>query len=191
MVESFVDPEKFCGTVYTASGWEELGLTDGWGRCARDYYVKHDKPKRLFVKELCPHARRSLQAEHLKPALAMVEDKVAPAVLSRVRQMRPLTQHFKQVPDYRARVESYPLWSLLAIVACAILSGVQADPRPWPFRQEIIAGATPGAGHSPRRQRLVSRTQPAHFFSGAPSGGPQGGQPGGAGFPSSGAGPTP
>lgn len=83
VVESFVDPERFCGTVYTANGWEELGLTDGWGRCARDYYVKHDKPKRLFVKELCPHARRSLQAAHLKPALAMVEDKVAPRCTSR------------------------------------------------------------------------------------------------------------
>ena len=36
VVESFVDPEQFCGTVYTANGWQELGLTDGWGRCGRD-----------------------------------------------------------------------------------------------------------------------------------------------------------
>ena len=129
VVESFVDPERFCGTVYTANGWEELGLTDGWGRCARDYYVKHDKPKRLFVKELCPHARRSLQAAHLKPALAMVEDKVAPRCTQSVREIGPLIQHFKQVPEYRARVESYPLWSLLAIVACAILSGAQRGPK--------------------------------------------------------------
>ena len=129
VVESFVDSEQFCGTVYTASGWEELGSTDGWGRCARDYYVKHDKPKRLFVKELCQNACRSLQAEHLKPALAMVEDKVGPRCTQRVPQIRPLTQQFKQVPDYRARVESYPLWSLLAIVACAILSGAQRGPK--------------------------------------------------------------
>jgi hypothetical protein len=129
VVESFVDPERFCGTVYTANGWEELGLTDGWGRCARDYYVKHDKPKRLFVKELCPHARRSLQAAHLKPALVMVEDKVAPRCTRRAGEIRPLTEHFKQVPEYRARVESYPLWSLLAIVACAIMSGAQRGPK--------------------------------------------------------------
>lgn len=31
VVETFVDPEQFCGTVYTANNWVELGLTDGWG----------------------------------------------------------------------------------------------------------------------------------------------------------------
>jgi Druantia protein DruA/DDE_Tnp_1-associated len=129
LVESFVDPEQFCGTVYRANGWQELGPTDGWGRCARDYYVKHDKPKRLFVKELCRNACRSLQAEHLKPALAMVEAKVAPRCSQRVPQIRSLTQHFQSVPEYRGRVESYPLWSLLASVACAIVSGAQRGPK--------------------------------------------------------------
>lgn len=128
-VETFVDPDRFCGTVYTANGWQELGLTDGWGRCARDYYVKHDKPKRLFVKELCKNARRSLQAQHLMPALAMVEDKVAPGCTQQVAQIRPLAEHFKQVPEYRGRVESYPLWSLLAILGLAILSGAQRGPK--------------------------------------------------------------
>ena len=44
VVESFVDPERFRGTVYTAQGWQELGLTDGWGRCGRDYYVSTTSP---------------------------------------------------------------------------------------------------------------------------------------------------
>lgn len=129
VAESFVDPEQFCGTVYTANGWQELGATDGWGRCSRDYYVKHGKPKRLFAKELCKNACRSLQAQHLRPALAMVEDKVKPRCIQRVAQIGSLTEHFKQVPEFRARVESYPLWSLLAIVACAILSGAQRGPK--------------------------------------------------------------
>ena len=51
VVETFVDPEQFRGTVYTANGWQELGKTDGSGRHQRDYYVRHDKPKRLFVRE--------------------------------------------------------------------------------------------------------------------------------------------
>src|SRR6185503_10342665 len=51
LVETFVDPEKFCGTVYTASGWQELGTTDGFGRVRRDFYVQHNKPKRLFARE--------------------------------------------------------------------------------------------------------------------------------------------
>jgi hypothetical protein len=48
---------------------EELGTTSGYGRCQRDYYVPHHKPTRLFVKALWKNATRSLQAEHLKPAL--------------------------------------------------------------------------------------------------------------------------
>jgi hypothetical protein len=129
-LETFVDPELFCGTVYTASGWTELGLTDGWGRCSRDYYVKHGKPKRLFVRELCRNARRSLQAEHLKVPLAMVEDKVPPRCTQPAGALRSLAQRFKQgVSEFRARVESYPLWSLLTIIACAMLSGAQRGPK--------------------------------------------------------------
>jgi hypothetical protein len=67
LVETFVDPEQFCGTVYRAQGWQELGVTDGFGRVRRDFYVQHHKPKRLFARELCKKARRSLQADRLKP----------------------------------------------------------------------------------------------------------------------------
>jgi hypothetical protein len=121
VVETFVDPEQFCGTVYTANGWEELGQTDGWGRHRRDYYVKHDKPKRLFVRALTPNAQRSLQAEHLKPALAVVEAKVPPRCPSAVKEIRSIVEHFKKVPDFRGRVESYPVWSLLTIILLAVM----------------------------------------------------------------------
>jgi len=121
VVETFVDPERFCGTVYTANGWEELGPTDGWGRHRRDYYIKHDKPKRLFVRELGRNARRSLQAEHLKASLASVEAAVPARCTLRARAIRSMTEQFKQVPEYRARFESYPLWSLLTIVLLAVL----------------------------------------------------------------------
>lgn len=57
VVESFVDPERFQGTLYRAGGWVEVGATSGWGRAGRDYDVRHNKPKRLFVRELCPQAR--------------------------------------------------------------------------------------------------------------------------------------
>lgn len=114
VVETFVDSEQFCGTVYTASNWVELGPTDGWGRRQRDYYVQHDRPKRLFVRALTPNACRSLQAEHLKPALAAVEHKATRACYYKVREIEAITEHFKAVPEYRQRAESYPAWSLLA-----------------------------------------------------------------------------
>ncbi len=121
VVETFVDPDQFCGTVYTANGWEELGPTDGWGRQRRDYYVKHDRPKRLFCRELVRNARRGLQAEQLQPAWAGVEAKVPPRCPRRVHEIRSLTEHFKQVPEYRDRIESYPVWSLLTLVLLAVL----------------------------------------------------------------------
>lgn len=121
VVESFVDPEQFNGTVYTANGWQEVGLTDGWGRCRRDFYVQHDKPKRLFVREVVKNARRSLQAEHRKPALAGVEKKAGARCYHKCGELRALTEHFKALPEYRGRVESYPVWSLVTLMLLAIL----------------------------------------------------------------------
>lgn len=120
-VETFVDPEQFSGTVYRVSGWLELGLTDGWGRHGRDYYVRHDKPKRLFVKPLIPQANRALQAVHLKPALAKVEAAVPPRSTERVKVIKNLVEHFKSLPEYRERVESYPRWTLATIILLAML----------------------------------------------------------------------
>ena len=122
LVETFVDPAHFSGTLYTASGWTELGATDGTGRHARDFYVRHDQPKRLFCRELVKNARRSLQAEHLRPALAVVEAKTPPRPTQTAPELKSLCDHFKAVPDYRVRIGFYPLWSLLAIVACAHLA---------------------------------------------------------------------
>jgi hypothetical protein len=78
LVETFVDPKQFCGTVYTANGWQELGQTDGFGCVRRGFYVEHNKPKRLVARELCRNARRHLQAGQLKPAQAGVEAKGLP-----------------------------------------------------------------------------------------------------------------
>jgi len=123
VVETFVDPQQFQGTVYRAGGWQELGPTRGFGRVGRDYYVAHCRPKRLFVRELCRNARRGLQAEQLKPAWASVETKVAPRCTHRASELRSLVEYLKGVEDFRARIGSYPLWSLLALVALAYLCG--------------------------------------------------------------------
>lgn len=124
LAESFVDTQLFRGTAYKASGWSQLGPTQGYGRCQQDYYVKHDRPKALFVKELKNNARRSLCAEHLPAGLAaVVESRVAPRPTQRTEELRSLREHFEGVPDFRGRVESYPLSGLLAMVGCAHLCG--------------------------------------------------------------------
>ena len=67
--------------------------------------------------------RRSLQAEHLKPALAAVEAKVPVRSPLQAAALKSLADHFRAVPDYRGRMGQYPLFALLGIVACAYLAG--------------------------------------------------------------------
>jgi len=158
MAETFVDPQIHNGVVYRAGGWTELGETKGWGRCAREYYEKHGRPKRLFVRELAKHARRSLQAEHLKASLAMVEEKVRPRCTLHGPELRSLVEHFKGVADHRKWIGRYPLWSLLAIVAVASLCGAGRG-------QKDIALFARGLTKAQRRilgiRRNVAREYPA------------------------------
>lgn len=150
LVETFVNPEQFQGTVYKAGGWVELGQTSGNGRVNRDYYVKHNKPKRLFVRQLCHNARRGLQAEHLKKAWAVVEKKVGPRCTYRAKEIRNFVEHLKTVPDFRARIQSYPLWSLLAIVALAYICGA-------PRGQKDLAKFARQMNHGQRRALGIRR----------------------------------
>ena len=131
LVETFVDPEQFCGTVYTANGWQELGQTDGFGRVCRDFYVAHHKPKRLFARELCRNARRHLQADRLKPDLAGVEAKTLPRSTQSPAQISSLVEHFKKLPDYRKRIGIYPLWSLVVSALLAHLCGAPKGQKDW------------------------------------------------------------
>jgi hypothetical protein len=150
LVETFVDPEQFCGTVYTAHGWKELGQTDGFGRVRRDFYVQHNKPKRLFVRELSQNARRSLQADKLKPSLQIVEANSRPRSTQRVAEIRSLVQLLKTVPDYRKRVGLYPLWSLIAMAVLAHLCGA-------PRGQKELAKFAKGLSQAQRHALGVRR----------------------------------
>ena len=155
-VETFVDPAQFCGTVYTAAGWIELGQTDGWGRQRRDYYVKHDRPKRLFVCPLRLNATRSLQAEHLTPELAVVEAAVPPRCTQSVGELRSIVDRLKALPDLRARVESYPLWTLIAIQLLAHLAGA-------PRGQKDLAIFGKQLSQAQRRALGVRRNRQGHY----------------------------
>lgn len=158
LVETFVDPEQFCGTVYSANGWQELGATDGFGRVRRDFYVQHHKPKRLFARELCRNARRSLRADQLKPSLAVVEATTRPRSTQSPAQIRSLIQHLQALPDYRARIGLYPLWSLVALCVLAHLCGA-------PRGQKDLAKFAQGLSQAQRRalgiRQQADRSYPA------------------------------
>lgn len=129
LAESFVDPQRFRGTAYKVSGWVNPGRTAGFARQAADYYVAHDQPKQLWVRELVPHARRKLRAQKLPPAWAATEAKVPPACRDRAKVLGSLTAHFARVPDGRSRKGlRYPLPGLLALMAAASFCGISRGP---------------------------------------------------------------
>jgi hypothetical protein len=61
-----------------------------------------------------------------------------------------MVQHFKAVPDFRPRFESYPLWSLLTIVALATLCGA-------PRGQKELAKFARGLSQAQRRALGIRR----------------------------------
>ena len=127
LVETFVDPQLFTGTAYQVSGWTQLGVTAGWGRTGQgqDYYLAHDRPKQLWVRELEKGARRRLRAPSLPAAWAAVEAAAAPRCRATVPQLRSLLEHLRAVPEFRRRQSlAYPLPGLLALIAVATFCGV-------------------------------------------------------------------
>lgn len=125
MVESFVDPEQFRGTTYQCSGWSQLGLTQGYGRAAKDYYIQHDQPKQLWVKALVKNAPKKLRADKLSEAWAMVESKVKPRCTAKTADLKALTDHLAQIPEYRSKHSlGFPLAGMLTLIAVAVFCGV-------------------------------------------------------------------
>lgn len=60
MVETFVDPERYRGTVYKASNWEYIGDTKGFRRSKGGYAKEAGNSKMIFVKALQRNAKRIL-----------------------------------------------------------------------------------------------------------------------------------
>lgn len=125
MVESFVDPEQFRGTTYQCSGWSQLGLTQGYGRVAKDYYIQHEQPKQLWVKTLVKKAPKKLRADTLPEAWAVVESKVQPRCTAKSAELKALTEHLARIPEYRSKHSlGFPLAGMLTLMAVAVFCGV-------------------------------------------------------------------
>lgn len=131
MAESFVDGQLFRGTSYKASGWLMLGLTQGYGRDAEDFYVKHDRPKQLWVRELKKGGRELLKARTLPEAYAVVEKRVGAICEESAEELAESREYFEKVSDWRKRmtIVDYPCAGLLALIASASLCGVQRGQR--------------------------------------------------------------
>ena len=71
VVESFVDPQRFTGTLYQASNWTYVGNSKGYARSNGHYSDLHGHPKWLYVRALRRDAQRILsQRGELRLTLA-------------------------------------------------------------------------------------------------------------------------
>ena len=60
LLETFVDPARFHGTVYRAANWLYLGETKGFRQTRQGYSATAQSPKMIFVKPLKADARAIL-----------------------------------------------------------------------------------------------------------------------------------
>lgn len=125
IVESFVDTQLFRGTAYKASGWRALGATAGYARVSEDFYVAHDRPKTLFVRELVKHAARTLRRRTLPPALAATLPSAAPAASSLPHDtLTSLWVALRTLPEPRSALGlRHKQATVLAITFASLFSG--------------------------------------------------------------------
>ena len=124
LAESFTDPEAYCGACCKASNWEAVGWSAGCSRHRADFYVRNDRPKRLWMRELSPNARQHLRAVDL-PADCQSTVIAPPSGVLPVKQpeMDSLRELFCQAPDPRDRNTRFRTGAVLTLIAMALLAG--------------------------------------------------------------------
>lgn len=126
MAETFTDIEQFEGTCYKATNWKALGLTKGFERHRADYFRKHDRPKKLWIKSLNRNGQRILTAMDVPRAYrcALNEDTPERDLALNKGQMQNLRVHFQQhFKDPRRPNRTFFASSLLVFTAMALFAG--------------------------------------------------------------------
>ena len=124
LAETFTDIESFHGTCYKAAGWIAAGMSKGYGRHRADFYMRHDRPKKLWLKVLQSDACKVLCAADLPEPQQGGGSSNAHGVLPvSAVQSRSLMEALQQVPDPRSKNSSFRIGSILAIIAMALMSG--------------------------------------------------------------------
>jgi hypothetical protein len=125
LMETFVDPQRYHGTVYKAANWLCLGQTKGFRRTRQGdsaYSAQAHTPKLVFVRPLQPKAQSLLSCPILDPRYC----NGAPKMLLTADQMRSLPDFFTTIPDPRTpQGRRHRLSTVLAIAAGATLCGMR------------------------------------------------------------------
>ena len=122
LLETFVDPIYFHGTVYKAANWQYVGDTKGFRRTSHGYSSEPGPPKLVFIKQLKPNAKNILSHPFLTPTYQTGETKL----MLNANQMLSLPYFFNDIPDPRRRQgRRHRLSTVLAIATGATLCGMR------------------------------------------------------------------
>ncbi len=92
LLETFVDPQRFQGTIYKAANWIYVGDTKGFRRTRQGYSATADSPKMVFVKPLTSDAQALLSGPILDPAYRTRGPRIMLSAL-----------HMQSLPDFFCR----------------------------------------------------------------------------------------
>jgi len=124
LAESFTDPEAYAGTCYKASNWEAVGQSAGHSRHRADFYVPNGRPKKLWLRGLCPQGREHLKAhevpEDCRAGLIAAPTGTLPV---KAEQLDSLMEVLRKAPDPRASNTVYRTYAVLTVIAMALLAG--------------------------------------------------------------------
>jgi hypothetical protein len=134
MVETFVDPSRYLGTVYKASNWQYIGDTKGFRRKKEGYTKAIGSSKMIFVKQLQRNARRILS----QPILDNTYKTGGKKMRIKAEHMRSLPDFFKPIPDpRRGQGRRHHLPTVLAIATAAVLCGMRSYKAIWDWANSL------------------------------------------------------
>ena len=122
LLETFVDPQRFQGTVYKAANWLYVGNAKGFHRTRHQYTATARSPKMVFIRPLQADARTLL----CQPLLPSPYRTGGSKMMLNAQQMQSLPSFFAEIPDpRRAQGRRHRLATVLAIAAGACLCGMR------------------------------------------------------------------
>jgi hypothetical protein len=122
LLETFVDPQRFQGTIYKAANWTYVGSTRGFHRTRQGYSSKAESPKMVFVKPLISNVQALLSRPVLEPDYRTG----GPKIMMSAQHMKSLPDFFDNIPDpRRPQGRRHHLSTVLAIAAAATLCGMR------------------------------------------------------------------
>ncbi len=122
ILETFVDPDHFHGTIYRASNWELVGTTKGYRRTRSGYSEQTQTPKLIFMLPLQRNARRLLA----RPFLPHQYHSGKTRMKLTAEHMLSLYDCFGNIDDCRrAQGKKHPLPAILSLATAAVLCGMR------------------------------------------------------------------